>query len=199
MSTIEIRPEAILGTHEIVWVAGCGSVAHLCHFFDVVHALWNDMGGNLDVEDEVAVLEFNVPDGPALHEFFPGNGVAGAHSGREHRGSEVLGRGVIRLVREGRGDHLILVVGVEVSLRVSGMKGPIGFRLPVVFVVVVVWVIGGGRWGVIWNDRQGWLVVERIALLVVSHDFKGGTGSGQQREMVVDGRGTATSGITFFL
>ena len=93
------------------------------------------MGRDFDVEDKVAVLEFDMPDGPALHKLFPGNRVAGAHCGRGHQRS---GRGVVLLVREGRGGHLVLVVRVEVSLRVSGMKGPIGFCLPVVFVVVMV-------------------------------------------------------------
>ena len=138
MSAIEVGPEAVLGTHKIVRVAGSGSVAHLRHFLDVVHALWNDMGGDLDVEDKVAVLKFNVPDRPAPHHLFPGNGVAGAHGGRGHWRSEMWGRGIIRLIRKGRGDHLILVVRVEVSLRVGGMKRAIGFCLPVVFVIVMV-------------------------------------------------------------
>jgi len=121
MPAIEVRSEAVLGTHEIIRVASCGGVAHLGHFLDVVHPLGNNMGGDLDVENEVTVLEFNVPDRPAFHEFFPGNGVAGAHGSR----SEIWGWGVIRLVREGRGDHLVLVLGVEVSLRMRGMEGPV--------------------------------------------------------------------------
>ena len=56
MPTIEIRSEAVLGAHEIVRVAGRSGVAHLRHFLDVVHALRNNMGGDLDVEDEVTVL-----------------------------------------------------------------------------------------------------------------------------------------------
>jgi len=84
VSAIEVRSEAVLGTHKIVGVAGCSSVAHLRHFFDVVHALWNDMGGDLDVEHKVAVLEFNMPDGPALHKLIPGNGVTGAHGRGRH-------------------------------------------------------------------------------------------------------------------
>ena len=138
MPAIEIRSEAKLGTHEIVRVTSRSSVAHLRHFLDVVHALRNDMGGDLDVENKVSVLEFNVPNGPAPHEFFPGNRVAGAHSGRGHRRSGVWGRGVIWLVRKGRGNHLVLITSVEVSLRVSGVEGAIGFCLPVVFVVVMV-------------------------------------------------------------
>ena len=152
MPAIEVRSEAVLGAHKIVGVAGCSSVAHLRHFFDIVHALWNDMGGDLDVEHKVAVLEFNMPDGPALHKLFPGNGVTGAHGRRRHWVSETRGRRIIRLVGKGRGDHLVLVTGIEVSLRVSRMKGPIGFCLPVVLVVVMVGMVRGGRRGIIWND-----------------------------------------------
>lgn len=89
MSTIEIRSEAILGTHEIVGVASCGSVTHFCHLLDIVHALGNNMRGDLDVEDKVAVLEFDMSDRPAPHELFPGNGVAGAHDRPGHRRSEI--------------------------------------------------------------------------------------------------------------
>ena len=57
----------------------------------------------------------------------------------------------------------------------SGMDGPIGLRLPVVFVVVMVGMIGCGGWRVIWNDEAGWrLVAERIVVFIVSHGFKGG-------------------------
>jgi len=170
MPAVEIRSEAVLGAHEVVGIASRSGVAHLSHFLYVFHALGNNMGGDLDVEDEVAVLEFNVPDRPALHEFFPGNGVAGAHGGRGH---QMWRRGIVQLIREGRVDHLILVVRVEVSLRVAGMEGPVGFCLPVVFVVVVVRMSGGGRWRIIWSDRTGRLVVKRIVLLVISHGFKG--------------------------
>ena len=110
------------------------------------------MGRDLDVEHKVTVLEFDVSDGPALHELFPGNGVTGGHGRRGHQRSETWGRGIIGLVRKGRGYHLVLVTRVEVSLRVGRMKGPIGFGLPVVFVVVMVGMVGGGRWRVIWND-----------------------------------------------
>ena len=143
-------------THEIVRVASCGSVAHLGHFLDVVHALWNNMRGDFDVEYKVAVLQFYVSYRPALHEFFPGYRVAGAHSRRGHRKSEIWRWGIIRLVRKGRGDHLILVMRVKVSLRMSGMEGPIGLCLPVVFVVVMVRMVGGRRWRVIWNGETCW-------------------------------------------
>ena len=72
----------------------------------------------------------------------------------------------------------------------SGMEGPIGLCLPVVFVVVMVGMIGSGRWRVIWNDRTCWrLVVERIVVFIVSHGFKGGDWlCSTERKMVVDGR-----------
>jgi len=82
MPAIEVRSKAVLGTHEIIGVASCSGVAHLGHFLDTVHTLGNNMGGDLDVENKVAVLEFNMPDRPALHELFPGHGVAGAHGSR---------------------------------------------------------------------------------------------------------------------
>jgi len=190
LSAIEIRSEAVLGTHEIVRVAGCGSVAHLGHFLDVVHALWNNMRGDFDVEYKVAVLQFYVSHRPALHEFFPGYRVAGAHSRRGHRKSEIWRWRIIRLVREGRGDHLILVMRVKVSLRMSGMDGPIGLCLPVVFVVVMVGMVGCRRWRVIRSGETcRRLVVERIVVLIVSHEFKGGDWlCSTEREMVVDGR-----------
>lgn len=59
----------------------------------------------------------------------------------------------------------------------------------------MVRMVGGRRWGVIWNDRTGRrLVVERIVLFVVSHGFKGGTGSAQQREVVVVGSALLNGG-----
>ena len=73
----------------------------------------------------------------------------------------------------------------------SGMEGPIGLCLPVVFVVVMVRMIGGGRWWwVIWNDETDWrLVVERIVVFIVSHGFKGGDWlCSTERKVVVDGR-----------
>jgi hypothetical protein len=180
VSAVEIWSKAALGAHELVRVTSCGSVSCLCHFLDVLHALRDDMRGNLDVEDEITVLKFDVPDRPAFHELFPSHGIAGAHGRRAHRRPEIWGRRIIRLVREWRGWPLMLVIRVEVSLRVVGMKGPIGLCLPVV--VVVMGVVGGGRRGIIWNDKTGWgLVIERIVLLVVSHGFKEGTGSAQQR------------------
>ena len=149
---VEKRSKAELGAHEIVGVAGCGGVAYLGHFFDVVHTPWNDVGGDFDVKDKISVPKLDMPDRPAVHELFPSHGVTGGHSGGGHRGSKILGRGVIRLVREWRG-HLILVVGVEVSLRVTGVKGAIGLCLPAVVVVVVVGMVGGGRWRIIWNTK----------------------------------------------
>ena len=175
MSAIEIRSEAVFGAHEIVRVASRGSVAHLGHFLYVVHTLGNDMRGDLDVEDKVAVLQFDMSDRPAFHELLPGHRVAGTHGRRDHRRSEIWGWGIIRLVWEGRGDHLILGMRVKVSLRVSGVEGPIGLCLPVVFVVVMVRMVGGGRRGMVWNDKTGWwLVVKRIVLFAVSHCFKRG-------------------------
>lgn len=57
---------------------------------------------------------------------------------------------------------------------VTGMKRPIGFRLPVVVVVVIVGMVRGRRRRIIWTERIGWrLVVKRIVLLIVSHGFKG--------------------------
>jgi hypothetical protein len=92
--------------------------------------------------------------------------------------SEIWRWRIIRLVRKGRGDHLVLVMRVEASLRMSGMER---LCLPVVF-VVMVGVIGGWRWRVIWNDETDWrLVVERIVVFIVSHGFKERTGSVQQR------------------
>lgn len=70
---IEIRSEAVLGTHEIVRVASRGSVAHLGHFLGAVHALGNNMRRDFDVEYKVAILQFYMSDRPALHEFFPGH------------------------------------------------------------------------------------------------------------------------------
>lgn len=130
------------------------------------------MRGDLDVENKVSVLEFYVSNGPALHKLFPGHRIAGTHGGGGHRMSEVRRRGIIRLIRERRRGHLILVVRIEVGL---GVTGVVGLCLPVVFVVVMVGMIGRGRWRVIRNDiTSRRLVVERIVLLVVSHGFKGG-------------------------
>ena len=84
--------------------------------------------------------------------------------------SEIRRWGIIRLVWEGRRDHLKLVVWVEVGLRMSGMERTIGLGLPVVFVVVMVGMSGYGRWRVIWNHVTGRrLMVERIVLFVVGH------------------------------
>lgn len=134
------------------------------------------MRGDLNVENKISVLKFYVSDRPALHKLFPGHGIAGAHGGGGHWISEIRRWGIIRLVREGRrGGHFVLVMRIEVGLGVNGMVGSIGLCLPVVFVVVMVGMIGCGRWRVIWNDVTGRrLVVERIVLLVVSHGFKGG-------------------------
>ena len=72
----------------------------------------------------------------------------------------------------------------------SGMERPVGLCFPVVFGVVMVRMVGGRRWWVIWNGETDWrLVVERIVVLVVSHGFKGGDWlCSTERKMVVDGR-----------
>lgn len=158
------------------------------------------MRGDLDVENEVSVLEFYVSDRPALHKLFPGHGIAGTHGGGGHRMSEIRRRGIIRLIRERRG-HLILVVRIEVGLGVTGMVGAIGLCLPVVFVVVMVGMIGRGRWRVIWNDITGRrLVVKRIVLLVVSHGFKGGDWlCSTERGVVVDKEARGVMKSKFFV
>ena len=56
MSAIQIRSKAVLGTHKIIGIASCGSVAHLGHFLDVFHSLGNNVGGDLDVKNKVSVL-----------------------------------------------------------------------------------------------------------------------------------------------
>ena len=169
MPAVEIRSKAVLGTHEIVGVAGCSGIADFCHFLHALHTAWNNMRGDLDVEDKVAVLKFDMPDRPAFHEFFPSHGISSRHGRGARRGPETWGWGIIWLVRKWRG-CLILVVRVEVSLRVIGMKG---LGLPLV--VVMMGMVGGRRGRVIWNNITGWgLVIERIVLPVVSHGFKGG-------------------------
>lgn len=150
---IDERSEAVVGAHEVIGIAGCGSVTYLGRFLEVVHATRNDVGGNLDVENKVSFLKFYVPDGSAFHELFPNHGVAGGHGGRVHREPKILGRRVIRLVRKrGRG-RLIPVIRVEASLRVIGMKRPVRLCLPIVVVVVIVGMVGGGRGRIIWKSK----------------------------------------------
>lgn len=170
MPAIKVGSKVVLGAHKIVGVASCGGIADLCHFLNIFHASWNDMRGNLDVEDKVSILKFNMPDRPAFHELFPSHGVACGHGGT-HRRSEIRGRGVIWVIRKWRWCRLILIVRVEMSLRVDGM---VRLCLPVVVVVVILGMTGSGRRGVIWNERIcRWLVIERIVLGVVGHDLKG--------------------------
>lgn len=151
---IEVRPKAVLGAHEIVGVASGGSVTYLGHFFNVVHASRNNVGGDLDVKDKVSVLKRDMPDRPTFHQLFPCHGVAGGHGGRVYRRSKILGRRVIRLVRKRRRDHLILAARVKINLGVIGMKGPVGLCLPVVLLVVVVGMVGGGRWRIIRKNKS---------------------------------------------
>lgn len=93
----------------------------------------------------------------------------------------MLGWRIIWLVWKRR-SHLTLIVRVEVSLRVIGLKGPVGLCLPTVVVVVIVGMVGGGRWRIIWNKKTcGGLTMERIVGVAVSHGLREGTGSVQQR------------------
>lgn len=186
MPAIKIGSKGVLGTHKIVRVASCGGIADLCHFFDGFHAFWNDMRGNLDVKDKVSILKCNMLDRSPFHELFPSYGVACGHGGT-HRGSEIWGRGVIRLIRKWGWCRFILIVRVEMSLRVDGM---VRLCLPVVVVVVIMGMTGSGRRGVIWNERIcWWLVIERIVWGVVGHGLKGEDWlcSTEGEKVVVDG------------
>jgi len=181
VAAIEIRPEGIFPAHEVVGVACSSGVSHLGHFLRGRHALWDNVRRDSNVENQITVLQLDMPHRAALHEFLPGHRVSRAHFSEHARVG--LHGWIVRLIalirRHGRDggnvdvDLAHLVLAIEVHLRTMELATLDGFGRPlvplVIIVVVLLVVIGRRRRGKTWRDpwAVGWMGV--VILRVVSH------------------------------
>lgn len=143
MTLVKIRAKREFGGHEIIRVAGGGGISHLGHLFDVAHTGRDDGSGDGDIQNEIALEELDLANGPSLEELFSSIGP----TGMLELDAGALRR-VHRVIREG-GDRRDVVLGggdlghlggIEVGLRAS-VAALIGFCIPARLVVVVVGVL----------------------------------------------------------
>jgi len=182
LAAVEIGTKRVLGGHEMIGVTGGSGISEFSHFFDVTHTLWHDMGWDNHVKDEVTVLQLDLANGSALHEFVPSNGVA--WDVRVVVCSKPALRGIVCLVRAGRVGHrgyrgcivytdLAHLVGIEVRLGTS-IVTVVRFRIPIGLCVVFV-VRSGVLRGIIGCVRilrlllLLLLAIVRITILSICH------------------------------
>jgi hypothetical protein len=181
LAAVEIGTKRVLGGHEMIGVTGSSGISEFSHFFDVTHTLWHDMGWDDHVKDEVTVLQLDLANGSALHEFVPSNGVA--WDVRVVVCSKPALRGIVCLVRAGRVGHrgyrgcivytdLAHLVGIEVRLGTS-IVTVVRFRIPIGLCVVFV-VRSGVLRGIIGCVRilrllLLLLAIVRITILSICH------------------------------